>query len=183
VTPNPEPTSSGKPNRSRPQRIVAGCGVAGLLCLLLVFLAPRLVSVGLFALVEADALWGDWFAGPDTRAGREAIVRWFPRATAGAVHNVYYFAGPGWTDHPQWMKFETGDTTIVSAFIAAGGRGSPLRPDSVVPYGLLDGRGTPRWFVPPKGSEGAQLLRDDSGFYYLWVSAGGRRVWFMFADH
>jgi len=158
----------------RPELPAIGCMAVGVLIVLARWLAP----LGLWAVVLLSDRWGQSAAGPDTSKGRKALADWFPRANGDAVRNVYYFEPFGWTDHPKYMRFDTNDTTIVQDFIARGGsRGRPLYTDTTFIWNSV---GAPPWFHP---SWDASALRDSAGFDYLWVSADGHRVWFLFGDH
>lgn len=154
--------------------VMFGCLAVGGLLLFWRFV----IRLALIGLILSSDCWGAWVAGPDTSDGREALAKWFPRATGDAVHAVYYFHEWGYTEGPEYMRFDTNDTTIVSEFIGRGSTGRPLHSDTTTIYGLTDH--APRWFQPPK--DGRQF-RDSAGFDYLWVSPDGHRVWFLFASH
>ena len=153
-------------------RALMGCLVV------LLVLGRRLVSVAFVALFVLSDCWGQFVAGFDTSAGRKAVALWFPRATGDAVHNVYYYQSPGFTDQQEYMRFDTNDSTIVRDFISGGSGGRTLHPDTTLITWLTDG--VPRWFHRPPD---ARQFRDSAGFDYLWVSPDGHRVWFFFFSH
>jgi hypothetical protein len=123
--------------RRRPSRRIVWIA-AGLLISFVLAALIRFTPFGLFVALPLAHTWGQWVAGPDTRAARAGIARWIPGTRVDLVHDVYHYEEPGWMDHPAHLRFQTVDTAIVRAFLGGIGTDVRLQPDSAPPYRLVD---------------------------------------------